>query len=139
VAELLRAELILPPHYEVANAVGAVAGSVIVNREAWILPHLRRMQIRGYIVQGSDERARFSSLDEALAHARHTLATSVKEEASAAGAVDPVVSFEQLPDGANSYRVRARAIGNPHLGKATEEAQSPSPSMSATRRSSSKP
>jgi hypothetical protein len=29
--------------------------------------------------------------------------------------VDPVLDFERLPDGADSYRLRARAAGKPSL------------------------
>lgn len=117
VAELLHTDLILPPHFEVANAVGAVAGSVIAVEEAWILPQSRGLNVVGFYVQTSQIRRRFSRLDEALAFARKALGAQALENARSAGAVDPQVSFEQLPDGAESYRLRARAIGNPQLGE----------------------
>ncbi|OQY29197.1 MAG: hypothetical protein B6I38_08420 [Anaerolineaceae bacterium 4572_5.1] len=49
VAELLHTELILPPYYQVANAVGAVAGSVISNQEAWVMEQTKTMRHVGYI------------------------------------------------------------------------------------------
>jgi N-methylhydantoinase A/oxoprolinase/acetone carboxylase beta subunit len=116
VAELLGTELILPPHYGVANAVGAVAGSVMVSREAWVLPHVRAMEVRGYYVQSGSKQARFARLETALAYARETLGTAVRAEAQAAGAAATEVTFEQLADGAETYRIRARAVGNPKMG-----------------------
>ncbi|MGA9532626.1 MAG: hydantoinase/oxoprolinase family protein, partial [Anaerolineales bacterium] len=70
VAEMLHTELVLPPHYEVANAVGAVAGSVMVEKEAWILPQLRNLQLAGYYSQVEGERRRFGTLEQALESAR---------------------------------------------------------------------
>lgn len=115
VAELLNTELILPDHYRVANAVGAVAGSVSVSREAWILPEMRKMRVAGYVVQTGSRRYRAPSLEEALAYARETMAEEVRAEAETAGAVAPQVTFTQLADGAESYRLRAQAVGTPAL------------------------
>jgi N-methylhydantoinase A/oxoprolinase/acetone carboxylase beta subunit len=116
VADLLHADLILPPHHEVANAVGAVVGGVMVSREAWIFPQMRGMHVVGYYVQAGGQRRRFPRLDEALEHAREALGEQALAEARAGGAVDPSLTFETLPDGAESYRLRARAIGSPRLG-----------------------
>jgi N-methylhydantoinase A/oxoprolinase/acetone carboxylase beta subunit len=115
VAELLDTELILPEHYQVANAVGAVVGSVMVVQEAWILPQMRGMNVVGYYAQAGRKRQRFSRLNEALDYARQTIGEQAFAEAQAAGAVEPRLEFEQLPDGAESYRLRVRAIANPRL------------------------
>lgn len=119
VAELLDTELILPEHYRVANAVGAVAGSVMVTREAWILPEMRKLRVAGYVVQTGGHRYRAPSLKQALAYARDTLAAEVVTEAETAGAVAPQVTFTQLADGAESYRLQAQAIGTPALGSSS--------------------
>lgn len=116
VAQMLDAQLFLPPHYEVANAVGAVAGSVMVNREAWVFPQMRELQVVGYYVQSGGRRARFGTMKKALCHARQTLEAEVRRAAESAGATRPHVTFEELADGAETYRIRARAIGNPQLG-----------------------
>lgn len=116
VAQMLDAQLLLPAHYEVANAVGAVAGSVMVNREAWVFPQMRELQVLGYFVQSGGRRARFASMETALRHARETLGAEVRQAAEMAGAASPHVTFEELADGAETYRIRARAIGNPQLG-----------------------
>jgi len=116
VAEALHTELILPPYYAVANAVGAVAGSVVVTKEARIYPRLAEFKITGYYVQSEIGRWLYGELNEALAHAREVVGQQALTEAQAAGAVEPHVEFEQLADGPDSYRLRARAVGNPRLG-----------------------
>ena len=50
VAEHLHTSLIIPPHFQVANAVGAVSGSVMIHHEAWVYPQSRGMHIVGYFV-----------------------------------------------------------------------------------------
>ena len=117
VAEILHTELIVPDHFQVANAVGAVAGSVMVNEEAWIIPQNRDMYIVGYYVQSDEERKRFSKLEPAIEYAKKITREKALARASASGANDPHIQFEQLPDGAESYRIRASAVGNPSLMK----------------------
>ena len=116
VADLLHTDLILPPHYGVANAVGAVAGSVMISREAWIVPRLRGRFISGYYVQAGTTRQHYPTLEEALDFARQTTGDQALAEARESGAVDPHLEFEQLPDGTESYRIRAKVIANPRLG-----------------------
>lgn len=116
VAKMLHTELITPPHYQVANAVGAVAGSVVSNREAWVLAQTRNMRPVGYLVQSGKEQKRFPLLEEALTYAKEITGEKALKEARKIGVVDPHVAYDQLPDGADSYRIRAQAIGNPKLG-----------------------
>ncbi len=117
VAELLETDLILPEHYQVANAVGAAAGSVMVVQEAWIIPQMHGMNVVGYYAQAGGSRQRFPRLGEALDFARQAIGEQALAEARAAGAVEPRLEYEQLPDGAESYRLRVRAIANPQLSK----------------------
>ena len=114
-AEILHTDLILPAYFQVANAVGAVAGSVMVNEEAWIYPQMRGMHIAGYFVQSGRERKRFPKLEPALEFAQRVAGEKALARARESGTVDPHLEFEQLPDGAESYRIRARAVGNPRL------------------------
>ncbi len=116
VAEILNTELIIPPHFQVANAVGAVAGSVMTYEEAWVFPQTRGKHVVGYYVQSSGERARFSKMDQALAFAKETTQEKALAQAQTAGAVDAHIELEQIADGANSFRIRTKAIGNPELG-----------------------
>jgi N-methylhydantoinase A/oxoprolinase/acetone carboxylase beta subunit len=115
VAKLLGTDLVLPEHYQVANAVGAVVGGMVVEKEAWILPQMHGLNIAGYYAQMGDQRQRFSTLEGALAAARQVLGDQAEAEIRRAGVVDPVLDFERLPDGADSYRLRARAAGKPSL------------------------
>lgn len=116
VAEILNTELILPPNFQVANAVGAVSGSVIAIQEAWVIPQMSGMNIVGYYVQSGDERRRFSKDFEAIAFAKKITGEQAIKEAVKAGTQHPQLSIKQLHDGAESYRIQALAIGNPQLG-----------------------
>jgi N-methylhydantoinase A/oxoprolinase/acetone carboxylase beta subunit len=116
VAELLGTDLILPEHYEVANAVGAVSGSVMSTHEAWVLPVMRGMNIVGFYVQTGEERKRFARIEPALAYTEEKLESVARSEAVKSGAKDVLVEIEKITEGAESYRLRATAIGMPKLG-----------------------
>ncbi|MFQ5576703.1 MAG: hydantoinase/oxoprolinase family protein, partial [Anaerolineae bacterium] len=105
VAKMLNAELILPPHYRVANAAGAVAGSVMVSREAWVFARMRGLHVTGYYAQTGAKRRRFTGLDQAVAYARDTIGQEALAQARLAGAADPQLTFAQLPDGTDGYRL----------------------------------
>jgi N-methylhydantoinase A/oxoprolinase/acetone carboxylase beta subunit len=115
VAETLRTELVLPEHFAVANAVGAVAGSVVATCEAIVYPHVRDLNPVGYITQVGEKHARFSRLAEAVEFARGEAVRLAEEEAIRAGAVLPHTRVEEIPNGVDSVRLRARAVGNPRL------------------------
>jgi N-methylhydantoinase A/oxoprolinase/acetone carboxylase beta subunit len=117
VAEALHTELILPEHHQVANAVGAIAGSVMVEEELLVYPQWSRsgLEIFGYYVQASDERHEFEELDEALAHARALSRERAWGAAIRSGADGPQVTVEEIGDGLDTFRIRAKAIGNPRL------------------------
>lgn len=117
VAEALHTDLLLPEHHRVANAVGAIAGSVMVEEELLIYPKLSRsgLEVFGYYVQAHDERYEFEELGEALAHARSLSQQRALGAALRSGASNPQVTVEELTDGLDTYRIRARAMGNPRL------------------------
>ena len=115
VAEMLEAELILPENFQVANAVGAVAGNIITSQEAWIIPHMEGMHPVGYYLQAAGEQQRFSRLPEALASAREKISEIALAQARSAGISEPTLEFETLRDGGDSFLLRANAIGNPLL------------------------
>jgi N-methylhydantoinase A/oxoprolinase/acetone carboxylase beta subunit len=119
VAQALHTGLILPDNHEVANAVGAIAGSVMVEEEILIYPRLSRsgLEVLGYYVQASDERHEYDELDEALAHARTLSRERALGAAIRSGADNPQVTMQELTDGLDTYRVRAKAIGNPRLAR----------------------
>ena len=119
VADVLNTDLILPDHHEVANAVGAVAGSVMVSEELRIYPRLSEasMEVIGYYVQTNEGRDYFDEVDDALDHARRLSQTRALKAALQAGADNPQVIITELPDGLDSYRIRAEAMGNPRLAR----------------------
>jgi hypothetical protein len=117
VAEVLHTDLILPEYHQVANAVGAVAGSVMVMEEVLVYPRLSSsgLEVIGYYVQTGEGRSQFEEAEAALAHARtlsheHTLGAALR-----AGADNPQVVIEEVADGLDTYRIRAKAMGNPRL------------------------
>jgi N-methylhydantoinase A/oxoprolinase/acetone carboxylase beta subunit len=117
VARALHTELLLPEHHQVANAVGAIAGSVMVEEEIMIYPQLSRsgLEVVGYYVQCSDERHEFEELGDALAHGRALSRERALGAAIRSGADNPEVTVGELSDGLDTYRIRAKAIGNPRL------------------------
>ncbi len=117
VAAALHTDLILPSHYEVANAVGAVAGSVMVSEEVLVYPRLNEagLEVLGYYVQTGEERAEVDELTPALARATALARERALGGALRSGADNPQVVVEQQSDGLDMYRVRAKAMGNPRL------------------------
>jgi N-methylhydantoinase A/oxoprolinase/acetone carboxylase beta subunit len=118
VADKLHTNLILPENYEVANAVGSVAGSVMVTKEILVYPHISAdgFEVLGYYIQTNDCRENFDDAGDALIRAKalsHELAIGA---ALRSGADNPEVIVEVQDDGLDTYRVQARAIGNPRLG-----------------------
>lgn len=116
-AEKLHTELVLPNHYAVANAIGAIAGSVMVTEEILIYPHLSPsdVDIIGYYVQARDEREEYVELEDALEKACQIGHERAESAALRAGAANPQVVVETEQEGMDSYRVRAKAIGKPRL------------------------
>ena len=119
VAEALHTQLILPEHFQVANAVGAIAGSVMVEEEILVYPHFSSsgLEVFGYYVQAQDERHQFEELDEALVHARNLSHDRALGAAIRSGADNPQVTVEEITDGLDTFRIRAKAIGNPRLAR----------------------
>ncbi|MFN2114028.1 MAG: hydantoinase/oxoprolinase N-terminal domain-containing protein [Anaerolineales bacterium] len=116
VAKLLHTKYISPPNYQVANAVGAAVGSLLATQEAWVIPQSRNLRTVGYYVQAANSRERFRTLQEALEYAERTTRETVFQHAQQMGIQDPVIKVDQLPDGAESFRVRAVAAGSPVPG-----------------------
>ncbi len=121
VAEALHTELVLPEHHEVANAMGAVAGSVMVVVEVLVYPRVSRsgLEVMGYYVQTSEERKDFEDeeLDEALTYARDLAREKAHGAALRSGADNPEVVVDETTEGLDTYRIRAKAMGNPRLAR----------------------
>lgn len=119
VAKRLGCSLILPDHYHVANAVGAIAGSVMVSEEILVFPHLSPsgLDILSYYVQAREKRQEYEGLEQALSQARNFCKERALSEASRSGADSPRVIVEEFSEGLDTYRIRAQAVGNPRLAK----------------------
>ena len=112
------AEIILPEHYQVANAVGTVVGNVVARQEAEVLGKAEGMMITGYYARVGGAIHHFEGYDEALAFARQELCRLVAEEACAAGAEDPQVecTILEAPAGLpGAAQLSAWAAGKPGL------------------------
>lgn len=116
-AESFNTALILPTHYEVANAIGAIVANVMVIREARVTPLLQDVQLSGYAVQCGKVREGFADLESALEYAKSVAKEAALRAAFDAGAKDPVLEIEELAYGFDGYCIRARAVGNPDLGR----------------------
>jgi N-methylhydantoinase A/oxoprolinase/acetone carboxylase beta subunit len=113
VARLLQAPFILPDHAPVANAVGAVAGSIIVEIEA--LVYAREYQgATDYVAQIEGENNYFAEVQDAVDYAGQAVTKLARQGAAAAGAVAPRVLLETTTEG-HLQRIIARGIGNPKL------------------------
>ncbi len=121
VAEALNAELVLPEHHAVANAMGAVAGSVMVVEEVLVYPRLDQsgLEVIGYYVQTSEDRKDFDeeALDECMRYAKDLAHERALAAAVRSGADNPEVVVEVETEGLDTYRIRAKAMGNPRLAK----------------------
>lgn len=113
VAEYLKVPLFLPPNAHVANAVGAVAGSVMAVKEALIYPHTTE-NVQNFVVQAEGERSGFEESEEALAYAKEVAVKRARVAAVESGAVDPQVIVDISREGW-AFRVVAKAFGNPRL------------------------
>ncbi|MCX6034909.1 MAG: hydantoinase/oxoprolinase family protein [Chloroflexi bacterium] len=111
IAEALGTELVLPEHYAVANAVGAVAGSVVATCEAIVYSN----RLQEYIAQVGETRKKFARLADAMQFARADAAHQAEAAALRSGAVSPHTTVEEMSNGTDSFRIRARAVGNPRL------------------------
>jgi N-methylhydantoinase A/oxoprolinase/acetone carboxylase beta subunit len=117
VADVLHTDLILPQHHQVANAIGAVAGSVMVAEEILVYPRVSDdgTEVIGFYVQRKDDRRLFEKKKEALAHARVFSRERALGAALRSGADNPQVIIKETSDGLDTYRIQAKAMGNPRL------------------------
>ena len=122
VASALDAELIVPEHAEVANAVGAIVGGVVETVEVIVKPIYTTAGIERYEVLAPAENQSFRRLDDAIAHAFAVAKRAADEKARHAGAAHPQVTMERSDQKvavAEGYgdplllgvRIRATAVG----------------------------
>ncbi len=113
VAQALRTELILPPHYEVANAVGTVVGNILVQAESQVFPELEGARIVGYFSRVDNRQLSFPDFELAREHARQTVIALVSERVRLAGAGSFQVDCRTTEIWDDSIRFEAIAVGRP--------------------------
>lgn len=86
VADQLNAQLVIPEHAEVANAIGAITGSIIETVEVLIDPIYTPVGIKCYTVHSPMEKIDFDDLKSAAIYARRTAEKLAREKAIQAGA-----------------------------------------------------
>ena len=65
VAKLLGTKAVIPKHYEVANAVGAIVGNVYITNKVEIKPNFDNEELSGYSVFGNNETRTFKEIKDA--------------------------------------------------------------------------
>jgi len=97
VAERLHTEVIIPPHAEVANAVGAVAGGVVQRLRVLISSLDGGEQFRLHLPDGVHD---FADLEQAVGHAQRAMSAHVEALAHQAGAGQVEVRMARTDRGA---------------------------------------
>jgi len=114
-AEHLNAHFVLPENFEVANAVGAVSGSIMATREALVFTQ-QKGDTHTYVVKYKDDRKFFEEHEEACEYAENKARKLAKKAIKEAGATDPYVEMKVKTEG-SLQRFTARAVGNPKISQ----------------------
>ena len=93
VAEKLNTHLLIPPHAEVANAVGAVTGGVVQRYQVLIAPQQEADTLRVHLPQGVKDLA---NLDDAVAYAETQMIPWLKNQAHDAGAAQVEIQVNRV-------------------------------------------
>ncbi len=117
-ARLVHTKFILPEYAEVANAVGAVSGSITEIREAIVFIREQDDQY-AYIVKHEGKSRHFEEFVDACEYAEDKVRKLSREAAIGAGASDPYIEVEKKVEGSLT-RYISRAIGNPKLSNKQE-------------------
>jgi len=112
-AKLVNTKFVLPEFANVANAVGAVSGSVTEVREAIVFIRENDTQY-SYVVKFEGKSKNFDEYQDACDYAEEKARRLSREAALKAGATDPFVEVDRKKEGSLT-RYEARAIGNPKL------------------------
>lgn len=122
VARRLHTRAIIPPHADVCNAVGAVAGGIMQTVNV-VITSPADGRFRTHLPEGV---ADFTDLEAAAAHARQVAAALALDHARRAGAEDPQVQVTRadniVTDAAGGSvfiesRITATAVGRPRLAQ----------------------
>lgn len=120
VAEVLGTTILLPEHYEVANAVGTVVGNVMIAQEGEVFPRMVGASVSGYYARVASLQQWFEKYDDAVQFAQERLKSQVSAEAREAGAVNVAVHCEAREILYGIASLKAWAIGKPDLNGSGE-------------------
>ena len=123
VADRLDAQFVLPPHHHVANAAGAVAGLVMVTKEAILYPQGESGK-HGYRVQVDGRVECFAAAEDARHFAHDIAHAAARSAALAAGAREPHLSAKTCVEG-SLQRIVVAAVGAPGVAKISRFAPPP--------------
>ncbi|MGI5958353.1 MAG: hydantoinase/oxoprolinase family protein [Massiliimalia sp.] len=120
VAKRMGTQAVIPQHHQVANALGAVMGSISAVSTIEIRPITDLEEDPGYQVFGTVETRSFEELEDAVEYACEQAKQTAKEEAIKRGAVGKISVTAQVQDNQAQARncqiylgtiVTARAVG----------------------------
>ena len=121
-AQLLETQAVIPPHADVANAIGAITGRVVIHRQVEIEP----TEHGQYRVSGLPDSPTFGDFDEAHRHAIDQLLPLVRRQAAEAGTsctrVEVLVHDRVAPSGYGGQvfigrTLTARLVGRPDIAR----------------------
>jgi N-methylhydantoinase A/oxoprolinase/acetone carboxylase beta subunit len=112
-AEHVNAHFVLPSNFEVANAVGAVSGSIMETREALVFTQ-QHGEKHTHVVKYLETREYFEEHEDACEYAEEKARELAKKAIMEAGATDPFVEMKIKTEG-SFQRFTARAVGNPKI------------------------
>jgi len=92
IAKMLGAESVIPEYAAVANAVGAIAGNILVTRETEIAPDYSAEGEACFRVTAMDERKTFLEYEDALKYAKKQAIRLAKAEARKRGAAGKITA-----------------------------------------------
>lgn len=111
VAEMLRTEAVIPKNHEVANAVGAIAGSVSASCTIEIKPNNNAEGTDGFIVYGRSGNRFFKNMEEAVEFAISDAKESVLSEARKRGAMGEISVTAEVHSTETTARGEALYLG----------------------------
>lgn len=91
VSKHLDAEIVIPEHADVANAIGAIGSEVVVREEILIRPG----HSSNYVLHGTEERIEFNDLEKATDRAVEISRARALKRAIEAGAIAPEVTVSR--------------------------------------------
>jgi len=98
VAQKLGTKAVLPPHYEVANALGAIAGNILASCIVEIKPNYDGGGVTGYTVFGSSRTKSFKDAEEAKEFAVSDACSHSRREAVLRGASGEITTTYTLDE-----------------------------------------